>query len=62
MYIANDNNASGTMGFGTMTKNGDKYENLTSLWDQGGITAVKVHPETGAVFIGYHSGSWIYQS
>lgn len=61
MYIANDNNASGTMGFGTMTKNGDKYENLTSLWDQGGITAVKVHPETGAVFIGYHSGSWIYQ-
>lgn len=49
MYIANDNNASGTMGFGTMTKNGDKYENLTSLWDQGGITTVKVHPETGAV-------------
>lgn len=61
MYIANDNNATGTMGFGMMAKNGDKYENLTSLWDQGGITAVKVHPETGAVFIGYHSGSWIYQ-
>lgn len=61
MYIANDNNADGTMGFGTMTKNGNNYENLTSLWDQGGITAVKVHPETGAIFIGYHSGSWIYQ-
>lgn len=61
MFIANDNNNSGTMGFGTMTKNGDKYGNLVSLWDQGGITAVKVHPQNGAVFIGYHSGSWIYQ-
>lgn len=61
MYIANDNNAAGTMGFGVMTRNGNKYENLVSLWDQGGITAVKVHPITGAVFLGYHSGSWIYQ-
>lgn len=61
MYIANDNNAAGTMGFGVMTRNGNKYENLVSLWDQGGITAVKVHPITSAVFLGYHSGSWIYQ-
>lgn len=61
MFIANDNNAAGTMGLGTMTKNGNKYENLTSLWDQGGITTVKVHPVNGTVFIGYHSGSWIYQ-
>lgn len=61
MYIANDNNADGIMGFGTMTRNGNKFENLTSLWEQGGITAVKVHPKTGDVFIGYHSGSWIYQ-
>ena len=61
MFIANDNNASGTMGFGTMMKNGGNYGNLTSLWDQGGITTVKVHPQNGAVFIGYHSGSWIYQ-
>ena len=44
MYIANDNNADGIMGFGTMTRNGNKFENLTSLWEQGGITAVKVHP------------------
>lgn len=61
MYIANDSNADGIMGFGTMTNNGNKFENLTSLWEQGGITTVKVHPKTGAVFIGYHSGSWIYQ-
>ena len=61
MYIANDSNADGIMGFGTMTNNGNKFENLTLLWEQGGITTVKVHPKTGAVFIGYHSGSWIYQ-
>lgn len=61
MYIANDSNADGIMGFGTMTNNGNKFGNLTSLWEQGGITTVKVHSKTGAVFIGYHSGSWIYQ-
>lgn len=61
MFIANDNNANGTMGFGILTKVGGSYGNLSSLWNQGGITNVKVHPHNGAVFIGYHSGSWIYQ-
>lgn len=63
MYIANDKkDPTGTMGFGTMIKSGSgQYGNLTSLWDQGGITAVKVHPQTGAVFIGYHTGAWLYQ-
>lgn len=61
MYIANDNNASGSMGFGTMTKSGNTYANLSELWDQSGITGMKVHPETGAVFIAYHTGAWIYQ-
>lgn len=61
MYIANDNNAQGSMGFGTMEKEGNGYANLVSLWDQSGITCVKVHPITGAVLIGYHSGSWIYK-
>jgi len=61
MYISNDNNASGTMGFGTMTKSGSAYVNLTGLWDQSGITSTKVHPATGAVFIAYHTGAWIYQ-
>ena len=61
MYIANDNNANGSMGFGTMGKEGETFTNLTSLWDQSGITSTKVHPQTGAVFIGYHTGSWVYQ-
>lgn len=61
MYIANDNNAQGSMGFGTMVKNGNVYTDLISLWDQSGITSVKVHPMTGAIFIGYHSGAWLYK-
>ena len=61
MYIANDNNAQGSMGFGTMVKDGNSYTDLVSLWDQSGITSVKVHPITGAVLIGYHTGAWIYK-
>ncbi|MCP9611743.1 IPT/TIG domain-containing protein [Coprobacter tertius] len=61
MYIVNDNDARGTMGFGTMTKNGEEYDNLISLSEQSGVTSVKVHPISGTVFMGYHSGSWIYK-
>lgn len=61
MYIANDKNASGSMGFGTMTKSGNTYTKLTGLWNQSGITGIKAHPKTGAVFIAYHAGAWIYQ-
>lgn len=61
MYIANDNNAAGTMGFGTMIKSGNTFQNLEALWDQGGITCTKVHPVTGAIFIAYHTGAWIYR-
>lgn len=61
MYIANDNNATGTMGFGTMTKSGNTYTNLTALSDQSGVTCTKTHPITGDVFVAYHTGAWIYR-
>lgn len=60
MYIANDSNADGSMGFGLMTKSANGFGDLTSLWEQSGITCLKVHPLTGDVFIAYHTGSWIY--
>ncbi|MDR0893559.1 MAG: IPT/TIG domain-containing protein [Mediterranea sp.] len=61
LYIANDTNKDGSMGFGTMSKSGEDYGNLTALWEQSGITAISVHPSTGAIFLGYHTGAWIYQ-
>lgn len=61
MYIANDNNAAGTMGFGTLKKSGSSYADLTALSDQAGVTCTKTHPVTGTVFVAYHTGAWIYQ-
>lgn len=61
MYIANDNDPGHNMGFGIMSKSGDTYSNLIELWDQGGVTAVKVHPKTGAIFIAVHGDAQIYQ-
>ena len=62
MYIANDNDAKGTMGFGSMQNKGDdSYIDLTSLWTQSGVTFTTVNPLNGAVYVGVHSGSWIYQ-
>lgn len=61
MYLANDNNASGTMGFGTMERSGNSFANLTGLWDQSGITFTTVHPVTGAVLVGVHTNAWIYE-
>jgi hypothetical protein len=62
IYIANDTNGEKktTVGFCSMDKNGD---NLVSLWgtDGKGITFTKTHPATGAVFVGVHTGAWIYE-
>lgn len=61
MYVANDNNSAGTMGFGTMVKSGNSYSNLADITNQKGVTCTKVHPKTGTVFVAYHTDAWIYQ-
>ncbi len=61
VFVANDSNGKSQMGIGIMTKNGNTYGTLASVWDQSGITWVEVHPITGEVFIGYHTNAWIYQ-
>lgn len=62
LFIANDQNGGGSSGISIMegTPNGG-YDTPTSLWDEGGITAVSVHPITGEVFAGYHSDAAIYR-
>lgn len=61
MYIANDSNADGSMGFGKMTKSNGKFADLTSLWNNSGITFTTVQPINGRVYIAVHSGSKIYE-
>lgn len=63
MYIANDKNSSGTMGFGSMKRNGTNFIGLQDLWpDQtSAITFTKVHPITGDVFVGVHANAVVYR-
>ncbi|MEN5434715.1 SMP-30/gluconolactonase/LRE family protein [Sphingobacterium faecium] len=56
VYLTNDNNANGSMGFGKMNKSGDKLTNLTALSVTAGLTAVAVNPATDEVFVGIYSG------
>lgn len=59
LYLTNDNNASGSMGLGKMTKSGSNYSNLTALSATGGLTAVATNPVTDEVFVGVYSGGKI---
>lgn len=59
LFLTNDNNANGSMGLGKMTRSSGKYNNLTALSAQGGLTAVATNPVTDEVFVGVYSGGKI---
>ncbi len=59
LYLSNDNNANGSMGFGKMIKSSGKYSNLTALAATAGLTAVTTNPVTDEVFVGIYSGGKI---
>lgn len=59
LFLTNDNNANGSMGLGKMIKSSGKYNNLTAVSAQGGLTAVATNPVTDEVFVGVYSGGKI---
>lgn len=59
LYIANDNNANGSMGLGKVTRTTGPFGNLSSISNNAGLTCVAVNPVTDEAFVGLFSGAKI---